>query len=257
MFSKFSNLQNLSIYTLTEHHSDFLDLVKQENIFLHADDGTGFSSVGQTQANDQYTLEMIANQHCDVSSINAIQQDYQVLTCPLYERCLSEVQFEILSEMYAALYPYVTIHWISRFYREARRLIINGEELLSLTSQSDRSAMVTAKWQGRHGIDILGQEPKSVGIIRSLIQHTIHVAPQGTSEETPTILEHVLAQVDWHENHPQRDFFSEIIIIVASTIIIGHQLTGVSFIPVSRIIARCAYVKTSYKFQIVICVPLL
>lgn len=67
--------------------------------------------------------------------------------------------------------------------------------------------MVTAKWQGRNGIDTVGQEPNGVGIVRSFIQHTIHILPQGTSKETHTPLGHVLAQVEWYESHPQRQHF--------------------------------------------------
>lgn len=184
MFSKFINLQSLSIFTTKEHNSDFLSLLNTENVISCSDDEAGSSSVGQSQVSDQFTIEMIVNQNCDVSSIIAIKQPYQVLACPLYEKSLSDAEYEILSEMYATLYPYVAIHSISRFYRETRRLVINGEEILSLQSQSDRSAMITAKWQGRNGIDVLAQEPNGVGIIRCLIHHTIRIIPQGTSEDT-------------------------------------------------------------------------
>ena len=77
--------------------------------------------------------------------------------------------------------------------------------------------MLLPNGQDVMGIDTVGQEPNGVGIVRSLIQHTIHVFLQGTSEEAPTPLEHVLAQVDWYEGHPQRHHFGESI-IVASTI---------------------------------------
>ena len=260
MFSKFINLQSLSIFTAKEHDSGFLCLLNKENIILHTDDEAGSSSVDQTQVNDQFTLEMIVNQNCEVSSIIATKKEYQMLACPIYERCLNDAEYEILSEMYTILYPCLTIHWISRFYKETKRLIINGEEFLSLQSQSDSSAVVTAKWRGRDGIDTVGEEANrlSVGIVRSYIQHTIHVFPQGTSEESPMPLEHVLAQVDWYEDHPQRHHFGESIIVASTT---SHRLTRASFIPVSRIMARCAYLKTPYRFsygedQILICVPL-
>ena len=129
--------------------------------------------------------------------------------------------------MYTILYPCLTIHWISRFYKETRRLIIDAEEFLSLQSQSDRSAVVLAKWRGRDGIDTVGQEANSVGIVRSYFQHTIHILPQGTSEESHISFEHVLAQVDWYEDHSQRNHCGESI-IVASTM--SHRLTRASFV---------------------------
>ena len=113
MFSKFINLQNVSIFTAKEHASDFLDLLNKEKVIVHTDNEGGSSSVDITQVDDQFTMEMIGNQCCAVSSINAIKQTYQVLACPLYERCLSDTEYDILSEMYSTLYPCLTIHWIS------------------------------------------------------------------------------------------------------------------------------------------------
>ena len=89
------------------------------------------------------------------------------------------------------------------------------------------------------------------------MEHTIKAIPQGTSENIPVPLTHILAVVDWYENHPQRDYFGESVIVTSS---VSYHTTKASFIPVSRIGARCAYVKMHYTFSygedcIVVCVP--
>ena len=69
MFSQFINLQSLSIFTAKEHDSGFLCLLNKENVIIHTDEASS-SSVDETQVDDQFTLEMISNQNCEVSSIN-------------------------------------------------------------------------------------------------------------------------------------------------------------------------------------------
>lgn len=210
-------------------------------------------------ADDQISSEIVRNHDCEIAGIIANKQSYQALVPPLYERCLSDAEFDIMTEMYCVLYPCVDIVWISRFYKETKKVIINGEEYLSLKSRSERSAVISARWVGNNGIDQTGNEPSHVGAIRSLFEHTISIIPQGTSERVPISLTHVLAKVVWYESHSERNHFGQSIIVASSVL---HQLTRASFIPISRIKARCAYLQTNYTFaygedSVVICVPLL
>ena len=95
-----------------------------------------------TQIDDQVILQVLANQQCDVSSIIASKQKHHVLTCPTYERCLTDAEYDVLSKMYSCVYPYVKFTWISQFLQGNKAtIIVNGEEFLSLRSQSDRSAL--------------------------------------------------------------------------------------------------------------------
>ena len=116
-----------------------------------------------------------------------------------------------------------------------------------------------AQWMRSGNIDSTGKESPCIGCIRSLIEHTIKFFPQGTSEQIAIPITHVLAVVDWNENHPQRNYFDETIIVSSS---VSHKFTNACFIPVSRIIPRCAYLETSYTFEfgkdhVFICIPLL
>ena len=59
---------------------------------------------------------------------------------------------------------------------------MNGEEYLSKKSKSECSVAVVAQWASNNGIDTTGQAEKRVGIITSVIHHTIRILPQGTSD---------------------------------------------------------------------------
>ena len=50
-------------------------------------------------------------------------------------------------------------------------------------------------------------------MVRALVQHTVHIQPQGTSEATPIPVDQVLALVDWYENDPERNHFGENIVL--------------------------------------------
>ena len=50
-------------------------------------------------------------------------------------------------------------------------------------------------------------------MVRALIQHTVHIQPQSTSEATPIHVDQVLVLVDWYENHPELNHFGEIIVL--------------------------------------------
>ena len=64
-----------------------------------------------------------------------------------------------------------------------------------------------------HGGKYRTGEPIIVGMVRALIQHTVHIQPQSTSEATPIPVDQVLALVDWYENHPERNHFGENIVL--------------------------------------------
>ena len=84
--------------------------------------------------------------------------------------------------------------------------------------------------------------------------------PTGTdSGLTATGLPHAALSIAWVDNHTHSSYFGSSIIVASS---ISCSETAASFIPVSRICARSAYVKASYTFDygedsVIICVPLL
>ena len=231
MFTKFNHLQSLSSFDVQQKVNTvyFLDGLIQYNC-LPQSHAVGSSSLDQTMSNDEINIKIIRNHTCEISAIIANKQIYQTLVPPFFEKCFSDTEFDIIHNMYNTLYPSINIIWISRFYKETKKVVINGEEYISTKARSDRSSIIMAQWRRSGNIDSTGKEPPCIGTIRSLIEHTIKKFPQGTSEQIATPITHVLAVVDWNENHPQRNYFGETIIVSSS---VSHKFTNACYIPVS------------------------
>ena len=75
--------------------------------------------------------------------------------------------------MYSLLYPTSQIANISRSYLEYKKCTVNGEELISCYSSSQRSCAIAAKWCGVVGINSDGEAPLRIGQIISFIEHEI------------------------------------------------------------------------------------
>ena len=67
--------------------------------------------------------------------------------------------------MYSVVYPNSTVTQLSRFYLEARKMLINGEEHTSEKSRSERSSIIAAHWPGVLGIDSRGEAEFRAGSI--------------------------------------------------------------------------------------------
>ena len=124
MFLKFNNLQSFTM--LDQNSGEFLNLLSKEPL-----SAIGSASIDQSFCSDLISLEMMKNYNCPINEIVVTEQRYQKLIPPLYERCFSDVEFDLLTEMYHQIYRHVSIVWLSRFYMEAKKLTINSEEYLS------------------------------------------------------------------------------------------------------------------------------
>ena len=161
MFRKFSSLQQLMFFDGDNLSRDFLNAVYEEKLLL-LPSTVGSSSVDQSMS-DTVSVETVRNFYCPVTELSAVEKMHQQLISPLYNKCFTAVEYECVKEMYLKIYPFVKITWLSRFYSEARKMVMNGEEYLSLKARSNRSAAILAGWPGNHGIDTDGNAPRSVG----------------------------------------------------------------------------------------------
>ena len=112
--------------------------------------------------------------------------------------------------------------------------MINGEEYISENSRSQRSTAVAAKWLNVIGIDQLGEAPIRIGRIISFVKHTIKISPDSTETKYCTA---VLGRLEWYGDHPRRHFLHSSV-LACSTVF--EPESCVSFMPVSRIMCRCA-----------------
>ena len=195
------------------------------------------------------------NYTCTLSCLEAEEKSYQCLALPLKEKCFQDSELNCLQHMYELLYPHMTIKHVSRIYYRSKTITINNEEFISASARSCKSCTIAAHWPGVTGIDPRGEAPLRIEVVTQFIQH--HIVVQKESEyET---LSHILACVDWYMDHPRRDWLHSSMIISSA---VFETDSRSYYMPVSRIAARCASLKTTFEFDygedsIVISVPLL
>ena len=248
LLKKFLDLQHLNIIEQS-NSNEFLQNIYSEAFNLTSN----FTSVEQMSVNTQFLIEQKQFHSCDVYNIDATNKPSYKLLSPLREKCFSDTEMEYIEHLYKLLYPGKKVT-ASRFYYACKKIIINGEEFITNSSQSACSPAIIAHWPGVIGIDVHGEAPVRVGILSSIFINSAVIQNVNDSGHAKTI-EHVLTNVLWLQDHPQ-NYPLHPSIIVTSTVYDDEGCT--SFMPVSRIIARCALAKVDYgQHRVCICIPLL
>lgn len=256
MFSKFLNLQYLNSLKIKHAHlpeEDFVGIVSEGSFFQQS---KVHSSVEQTAIDGIDIARQMSNHTCEVSCIDASLKCHHIISLPQVEKVFSDADMHFLKEMYSHLYGTSEVVRVSRFYLESKQVSSHGLQLLSTKARSQRSAAVVAHWRNRTGVDPSGQSPLRVGIVASIFCHDVHVRVGCTT----TCRRNILARVNWLEEHPRRNEYIPTI-LVTCTLVDTENCS--SFIPVSRIAARCAITaKVDVNFDygedsVCLCVPLI
>lgn len=127
-------------------------------------------------------------------------------------------------------------------YHEFYQLQVYGDYFISSKSRSHRSAAIMALWpspSGRITSRRCNEEDIRIGVIQFFILHNPIIT--GASDHP-----YLLAKVKWYEDHPRKNWFKNSVIL--STTIFSAE-SEASFIPVSRIMSRCATAKESITFD--------
>lgn len=254
MLIKFTGMQKcLSLSNTLGDKNEFMRLICEH---MNTETKSDTGSLSQYLVDDSITIEKLKNISCKVQEINAQKQPNQKFSPPYKEKYFSNVHMSYLKEMYDLLYPLNDCE-VSRYYREYKSIVVNGRELISCLSRSQRSAVIAAKWPGVIGIDSSGEAPLRVGLVTSFIESTITFLSSDSSANLSKT--HALVRVQWYGDHLQRDYMDSSIII-ASTVFDNESCA--SFMPVNRIFSVCASSSPfSFKFDygedsIMIAVPL-
>ena len=233
-----------------------MSLMKSYGVF-QSSSSAKFSSLEQTSLSSTSLIQQAVYHTCPVRSIDASTKDWYIPSQPRYEKCFNSEELQDLEQMYKTLFPDAEKISLSYFYFENKQVVICGEQYLSIQSRSMRSSAIVAHWPNRNaqGIDCDGKLPLRVGIISSFINHKVTFG-----SDTMQPKEVYLAHVQWFQEHPRRDFFHSSV-IVSSTLF--ESSSPASFIPVSRITARCAVLnELTFKFdygedRVCLAIPLL
>lgn len=234
MLKKIVALQSLEIIYL---NNDF-------NAFLYSNSESNFSSVELMSYDTTFLIKHSQYYNCPVHLIDATNKPHYKFLPPTQEKCFSEENVANLRHVYTLLYPHCEIVKFGYFYHENKKVLINGEEYITSKCKSKRSSAVAAYWPGVLGIDELGEAPVRVGILTSIIRHSVIIKEHGADVQK----DNALAHVKWLQDHPQRHFLHSSIIISSNC----YENDGpINFIPLSRIITRCAIASNvKYKFNL-------
>ena len=259
MFSKFLGMQEMrTIQKTIGSDQHFASIIFQDTVLFK--EPLGFDSLNQSSVPDIITSQQLQHHNCIVSLVDAEEKPFQYLVPPIKEKCFTDPELSLLKQMYEYLYPNSSIQQLSRFYFQSKQLIINEEEFISTHSRSQRSCSIVAHWPGVIAIDARGEAPMRVGVITQFFRHEITCVrnPQ-TEPSNVSRISHILAHIKWYMAHPRRDYFHSSMIISAS---VFQPDSPASYLPVSRIAARCAIAKTEISFDygkdsVTIAVPML
>ena len=231
MLKKIVALQSLETIHL---NNDF-------NVLLHTNSlESSFSCVEISTYDTTFLIEHSQNYICPVHLIDVTNKPHYKFLPPTQEKCFSEDDVTNLRQVYNLLYLHGEIVKLGYFYHKSKKVLINGEEYITSKCRSKRSSAVVTHWPGVLGIDALGEAPVRVGILISIIRHSVAIKEHGINAQK----NNVLAHVKWLQDHPQRHFLH-------NSIIISFENDGpINFIPLSRIITRCAIASNiRYKFN--------
>ena len=252
---KFLDLQIVNAIDVTSDN-DFFSLVSKDIALLrNISTGRTSGSVRQMAYESHDLSQQLMSKSGPTSFVDPEEKNYHEIIQPFFEKCFTDDELKHIGHVYKAVYPNHNITHISRFYKEFKTIIINGEEYISVKSRSQRSSAIFAYWPSLRGdIDTTGNAPYQIGNVQSFIRH--HVTLEN-DEGCQTITTTLLALIKWYEDHPRRDHFTSSVIVCGT---LFRPMSNASFIPVSRFLGRCTTLKTRYQFEygqdcIIIAIP--
>lgn len=247
IIEKFSMMQTLNATDTSNIPTQFkscLDTIKQNYVMLG-----DTSNILDSQTLFQYEKNLFSLP----TEICATKFPFHKIALPLHEKIFSETTRDKLYNTYSKIYSAESVKHVPLRYEEFRQLEVFGQIYTSSKCRSHRSNTIMAIWPSITG-NILDRscrvEDVRVGIIEYLIQHVPSIA--GMDDKS-----HIFAKVKWFEDHPRKNWFKHSIIVSCT---LFSSETEASFLPVSRIMSRCARTEQMLRLdygtdKVNICIP--
>ena len=179
---------------------------------------------------------------------------HEIIAPILCEKFFTEVLRDQLHRMYTKLYTLNAVQHVPMRYEEFSQIVVFRQRFTSLKSRSHKSATIMAIWPSVTG-NILTRNCTSEDIRVGLIEYFIsHIPKISNTNDQP----HILAKVKWYQDHPRKNWYKNSIVLSAS---LFNSDSEACFIPVSRIMSRCARIKQTLLFDfgshnVNICMPI-
>ena len=241
LIHKFTNLQSLAAVILPENiPGELMHCFQQAKDYKTAVPDPVIVSLAVLNS-ERYMM-------CLPQDICALKLPCHCLCMPGREKFMIECDREALLKMYTALYGAENVDHVPLRYTQFIQVQIFEQTYTSAKSRTSRSSGIIATWPYLAGI--LTSRPPSmndvrVGFIQYFLLHKPCIkSPRDYSHQTTENSNtHFLACVKWLQDHPQK------FVLGNGTILSATVTDHVSFMPVSRIISRCAVVDTSIQFD--------
>ena len=198
LIHKFSNLQAFTGVTLPQSASP--ELI---HCFTAMRDSK--SALPDPIVMDGYAVRNYEmNISCPAADICMLKMDFHSVSLPGREKFMTEVQKDLLTEMYATVYGSENVHYIPLRHVQFHQVYVFDEAFTSKISRTTRSSMVVGFWPQLSSI--LKTSPCTedirVGEIQYFIIHKPILKSQSGQPLQQSNKEHMLAVVHWFQDHP-------------------------------------------------------
>ena len=187
------------------------------------------------------------NTTCSISNIDATEQDYYKTPARKYEQYMSPENLKWISDVYKVLYPNQEFSHVPMKVETFYEVEVLGERLISDKTKGNYSPYISAYWAGQCG-KISGENIR-IGKVLYFLKHTIALQPASLPLEHSVKRQmscHLFAKVQWQSRHPRETWFPSPILIVDPHC---DAFGPATFIPLSRIVSRCAVVSDKIEFD--------
>ena len=175
-----------------------------------------------------HRIETLQNYLSPSQQLEYALQEHEIYLMQLKHSTTSVLRLDEqtgLSTMYKSLYGQTALINTSSAYAEtSKNMVYAGEKI-------KKGQIVTAKWP-------LGDNSERIGEVRNILKHTILFTNESREE---LALDHIALEIWWYKFYPQPNYFGSPCIVVEN--VYDPALSNHQYIPLQRIIARCAYAK--------------
>ena len=196
------------------------------------------SSLEVNNDSDLFNLLELSHGNLDCNNFKYNDSIFTQLQEPQLESVFNSHDCEQLHSLYQQLNPHCSIEYISPFYIRSGRASIGGDILGStMNNRSARSLSTIAAYWPTEGnsISCINYSHKSIGKVSYYFTQSITVRKAGALMSQK--MQYTMAFVQWMETHPQHSLYG-----ISATLCYNTYMSPslCSFIPVLRIIAKCA-----------------
>lgn len=240
IMNKFVNYQHcITLQSTITYQDEFMWIIEMNN--FHE------GPLLQTRTDSSKLHTYYKNATCNLEKIDTTERHLYSSVSAKYEMLFSSEEVRWLHSVYNALYLNSEIAYIPMAHEVFYEIDIFGEQFTSVKSKGNHSPVVTAYWPA--SLEQNGPTCElNAGAIQYFFPHTISIIMPFNGTDEPQQISHLFSRVHWFEKHPCQEVLPYPLKVFATLTTKGGSST---FLPLSRIMSRCAVCDTTAKFDFV------